>query len=326
MAKNDYFKRTKLKLVGSQDVADELSKGDKYTHAMLKFDGTHAELIIDDEVRFITRDGNDVSHLVPYLVDTINKWEYKLAYYGVYACELVHLDVVRDNPKDSWSASRRVLGGKTFKEEQPEIQCVIYDVHEKLYLESEEDTAYFYRRAQLPIALPKDTVLETYAMECDKLCNFYIPRLYATKHLGSLWSEDITRMKREGFVLCNPYIETPWDKTFTKLKPLMDVDCVVMGYNEGTKGTKNEGKCGSINVGLYKDGVLTPIGKVPHMTDAEREVFTERMLFNVSCECAKTVIQVECAEITSGFKLRFPNFVRERTDKFAEECKWEQII
>ena len=320
MSKNEYFKRTKKKLVGSLAVARELHK--KFTHCMLKLDGTHAELIIDNDVRFITRDGNDVSHLVPYLVSSFANWKHREAYRGVYACELVHIDKTLNDPKDCLSASRRVLGCKEFNQNEPELQCVIYDVHQREYHDVPQ-TDYLARRLLLPTYHCDEGHIVN---KCFDLDNIYTPTILKLDEIDmkQVWQYSIVEKQREGYIVFNADKAVEWDKTFTKVKPLMDVDCIVMDFVEGSVNTKNEGKVGSIRVGLIhpKKG-LTAIGKVPHMKEHERDYWTRIWIEGL---VHNQVIQVECSEITKAFKLRFPNYVTIREDKTPDECEWEQIL
>lgn len=326
MAKNEYFKRTSKK-VGEESIKDLAGHKYKvpYTHFSIKLDGTHAELHIGDEVQFITRDGNNVAHLVPYLVDSIKNLPNWQSYAGVYACELVHLDKVLHDPKDCWSASRRVLGCKHYNEEQPEIQCVIYDVHDKIFNPHVKDFHYFHRRLQLPKPdYLKDNEYARYVVPCLNLPNIYVPVLHDADTSIDMWEEFIVNNKNEGFcyVDLNQDNVYKWEHTFCKAKPCIDIDAVVMGYHEGKAGTKLEGKLGAFEIGLYKDGVLTSIGKCPTMTDKERSKWTDRMQ---SPDDEVYVVQVRAGEVTSKNKLRFPSYVRERTDKMPLECDWEQL-
>ena len=129
MADNTYFKRTSKKATEAdiQNILDDKL----FSHYYHKFDGTHVDLHYykGEPIRFITREGNDVTHLVPYLVEALEQHELMEAYQGVYACELVNLHLVHTNPKDSWSGSRRALGVDTYKgntENFVHCVCMIY--------------------------------------------------------------------------------------------------------------------------------------------------------------------------------------------------------
>lgn len=322
MAENLYFKRTSKKATEA-DISDIIS--DKlYSHFYHKFDGTHVDLHWKkgEPVQMITRDGNDIAHLVPYLTEAIEKAEYMEAYQGVYACELVNLHLVVTNPKDSWSASRRALGVKEYKgNEENYVHCVMYDVYER-DSENVEHLPYLERLYKLMPPVGDQTVYSDFVGSVQNLDGFYIPKPIDIKGLQEAWDYHVLASKREGFVLFNMSGNVKWEHTFTKLKPDLDIDCVVTGYNLGAKGKQHDGKLGAFNIGLYKDGKLVDIGKCPTMTQSERDRWTERML---NKDTVQYVIQVKASEVTTAGKLRFPSYVRERTDKKPEECIYEQL-
>lgn len=323
MAENLYFKRTSKKLKESdiQNILDD-KLFSNYYH---KFDGTHADLhyYVGEPVRFITREGNDVSHLVPYLVEALESNPLMEAYQGVFACELVNLHLVKTNPKDAWSGSRRALGVKEYKGNDIDyVHCVIYDKYES-FKENIEHLPYLERLFK---HIPKGGATTAYAEYADAIIDlkgFYIPRMLDINTLKEDWLNHIVTKKREGFVLFNlANTKCKWEHTFTKLKPDLDIDCVVTGYNLGKAGGQHEGKMGSLKIAVYKEGKLVDIGNCPSMTQSERDRWTERML---NKDKTLYVIQVKASEVTTAGKLRFPSYVRERTDKKAEECLYEQL-
>lgn len=313
---NPYFKKMRLREKAYREDGScrvsEIAKSGKYTHAYLKYDGTHIDLEIKlpDSIRLLTREGNDVAHLVPYIIKDIKENVLpKLQEDIVIACEAVHYNLMSsDNfkPKETWSESRRVLGRKSYDESLMPISLICYDlIEEKAYNQKIykvmgliKDSKFLKR----PFLIPIDSLL-------------------------SLWEAVVEDMGGEGFVLFDIKKN---ESEFTKLKPEnVDIDCVVLGYHEGKKGTRLEGKLGSFEVGLYKeDGKLVSIGKVPTMSDEERAKWTERMKYSWSIDSAYDepyVIQVKASEVLPSGKLRFPSYVRERTDKKPKECLWEQL-
>lgn len=321
---NEYFKRTSKKLdIGYLESLSK-TKGGGFTHYYHKFDGTHADLhwYKGEPIKFITREGNDVSHLVPYLVEALENHKYMEAYEGVYACELVNLDVFMNNPKDTWSATRRALGVKEYKGNlENYVHCIIYDVYDR-DKESVEHLTYLERLFIKMPSVGEPCKYNEYVHSINDLKGFYIPQKLPIHTLPEAWETHIVTAKREGFVVFNINAEVKWEHTFNKLKPGIDVDCVVTGYNLGAKGKQHDGKLGAFDISLYKDGKLVSIGKCPTMTQSERDRWTERMLNN---DKTPYVIQVHASEVTTGFKLRFPSYVRERTDKKPEECLWGQL-
>lgn len=324
MAENLYFKRTSKKLK-EEDISDVL-ENKKFTHYYHKFDGTHVDLhyYVGEPIKMITRDGNDIAHLVPYLVEALESNNLMEAYQGVFACELVNLHLVKTNPKDSWSGSRRALGVKEFKGKDTLdfVHCVIYDKYES-HKENIEHLPYIERLYKhIPKALGTTTYEEFVGSVVD-LTGFYVPKIKQIGNLKEDWEQHILIKKREGFVLFNlDDTKCKWEHTFHKLKPDLDIDCIVTGYNLGTKGGQHEGKVGSLKIALYKDDKLVDVGNCPSMTQSERDRWTERML---SKDTALYVIQVKASEVTTSGKLRFPSYVRERTDKKSKECLYEQL-
>ena len=323
MAENTYFKRTSKK-VSEYDIQTILD--DKlFTHYYHKFDGTHVDLhyYVDEPIKMITREGNDIAHLVPYLVEALENNPLMEAYQGVFACELVNLHLVKTNPKDSWSGSRRALGVKEYKgNEENYVHCVIYDVYES-HRENIEHLPYIER---LYKHIPKangTTVYAEFVSGISDLKGFYVPSMKPIAGIKEDWEVHILNKKREGFVLFNlDNTKCKWEHTFTKLKPDLDIDCIVTGYNLGKVGGQHEGKVGSLKIAVYKDDKLFDVGNCPSMTQSERDRWTERML---NKDKTLYVIQVKASEVTTAGKLRFPSYVRERTDKKPDECLYEQL-
>lgn len=310
--KNEYFKRTTKKLVGTDELLKEIAKGKKYTHYMLKYDGIHAELIIGEtETKFITRSGQDVSHLIPYLVKGIDSLGHREAIRGVYACELVHIAEVKTNPRNSWSKAMQVLGSDNYRPELDRINCVIYDVHEMEYKEI-NPRSYVQRRLTIPMKIPE---------------GFDIAPCLEIDGIADDWQFAIIDNKCEGFVLFNVNAEVDWSKTFTKIKPKIEGDVIVTKINEGTKGTKNEGKCGSLAISVYKQGKFHSLGNASGMTQDERDYWTNELLagYNRISLFNLKIIQVEASELTQDGKLRFANYIRLREDKVYSECNYEQF-
>lgn len=314
---NPYFKKMKLKEKAYRPDGtcrvSEIAKDGKYTHAYLKYDGTHVDLEIKlpDSIRLLTREGNDVAHLVPYLIDDIRDHVVPLLGNDItIACEAVDVHM---NPKKTWSHSRSVLGRKEYDASLGILNLMVYDIYGYI--------GYYYNRRGILDELFDHSIF------CGLPCGYPINALEKT------WNEWVEDKGYEGFVLFDEYME---DYRFTKLKPEnVDIDCVVLAFHEGKKGTRLEGRLGAFEVGLYKpDGSLVSIGKVPTMTDEERTKWDERMNSSLGCcygdgkmlLADKTyVIQVKASEVLPSGKLRFPSYVREREDKAPKECLWEQL-
>jgi DNA ligase-1 len=96
-------------------------------------------------------------------------------------------------------------------------------------------------------------------------------------------------------------------KTWLKVKPALDVDCKVIGMEEGTG--KHEGRMGALIVMPENQCVSTKVGT--GFTDAERQWWHEnlkKMVFN-------TWIEVTYRKVNPSGRLVEPRFVRIRYDK-----------
>lgn len=137
------------------------------------------------------------------------------------------------------------------------------------------------------------------------------------------WNEKFTKSvllqmaldgNHEGWVLK----EGLWSRWY-KLKTQHTVDVVVMNSEPlVSRGEIDENRVGSISVGVYKDGTLTPIGKVgTGFTDDDRIAFKQ---WNTK------VIEVATDGLQAGGRLRWPAFKRTRPDKDPVDCTWESEI
>ena len=117
----------------------------------------------------------------------------------------------------------------------------------------------------------------------------------------------------EGFVLKLGHYSN-----WYRVKPKKTVDCIIMGMSEGTNRLR--GSLGALKVGLLTvTGRLVEVASVGGgYSDEERSEFWNRHPSGEVCE-------VEYDSITSGRRLRFPQFVRLRSDKEFGECLLAQI-
>jgi hypothetical protein len=109
----------------------------------------------------------------------------------------------------------------------------------------------------------------------------------------------------------------PW----VRIKPIYDVDYVVMGFNQ-SEAAKYKGRMiKSIKAGLYIDGKITHVCNVGGMSEKERShmyQFPNAYLGNVITASGKDVFK-------SG-ALRHPNFVGMHPMKKAEECVLDKVL
>lgn len=102
-----------------------------------------------------------------------------------------------------------------------------------------------------------------------------------------------------------------------KYKPRLTQD--VFWEGEFVPGkNKNEGKVGSLTCYQYVDGEKICVGNVSGLTDDDRQHFTE-IQSSVSHN-NPSVFEVKTHEVLVSGKFRYPNFIRERTDKAPSQC------
>lgn len=102
---------------------------------------------------------------------------------------------------------------------------------------------------------------------------------------------------------------------FVRIKPIYDMDYVVMGFNQ-SDAPKYKGKMvKSIIAGLYVDGVLTPVCNVSGLNEEDRTRFYERPNDYIG-----KVITCSGKDVFPSGALRHPNFVRFHAEKRAEDC------
>lgn len=103
-----------------------------------------------------------------------------------------------------------------------------------------------------------------------------------------------------------------------RVKPKKTVDVIVRGKYEGNN--RLVGKLGGFNVGLLDEvGQYHEVARCGGgFSDPEREQFWQENVVGRVCE-------VEYDSLTSGFRLRFPQFIRWRDDKEASACRLQQL-
>lgn len=119
-----------------------------------------------------------------------------------------------------------------------------------------------------------------------------------------------------------PYVAGKGHKHWLKFKVKDDIDVVIMGFTDARygKGGKFFGKIGAVRFGVYKDGVLTEIGRCSGMDDKVRDMFTAG-----KDEYVGKVMMVRHGGFQTK-RVRFPRFRGFRDDKLPEECTWDQVL
>lgn len=106
-----------------------------------------------------------------------------------------------------------------------------------------------------------------------------------------------------------------------KYKVVRELDGVITNWKPGRD--RNEGLVGSLNVSLYTDaGTWIEVASAGGMTMSERCRLT-RMAKDKTL--IGRVVEIRYDRVDAGGRLRFPRFVRLRSDKPKEECRWAQL-
>ena len=102
-----------------------------------------------------------------------------------------------------------------------------------------------------------------------------------------------------------------------KMKLIMDLDLEIIGFNEGTKGTKFEGTLGSLIVGTSDRKIISSCGGLKEKSGIRDEIWNnqDKYLGKIS--------SVKCNGISSnrqgGYGLLYPSYNEVRDDKFEAD-------
>ena len=120
--------------------------------------------------------------------------------------------------------------------------------------------------------------------------------------------------KVEGVVL--KQADSLYGDTWVRIKPIYDVDYVVMGFNHSEAKSFKGKAIKSIQAGLYINGELTKVCSVGGMSLAERTDMYKNPMNYIG-----EVFTASGKDVFKSGALRHPNFVRMHPEKLAEECK-----
>lgn len=274
-----------------------------------KFDGSRfGAVIVDRQVKMISRNGIDRAVNVPYLVEQLLE---TFPDGTVLDGEVIHLD---EPHTIRWELARSVMGTNEFNPSVKPAHYVIYDIQ---CLNGVHMTSMKYSERRLKLKefftnneeYPTTLVNKRLAM----------PRAWKLTKQQELWDYVVVANGGEG-IMIKDLTETNYAKSWTKVKKDFTIDAFVIGIEKG-KG-KYEGQVGSLVLAVYANDAIYEIGKCSGMTDKERQDFTNRAIAGT---LKGMVAEVKANEVTKNLKLRHPQFVRERSDKPASECFLQQL-
>lgn len=132
----------------------------------------------------------------------------------------------------------------------------------------------------------------------------------------------------EGLVLKDPTQKYNAARNWYKLKVDYGVDVVYTGESKIGKGDKVRGMAASLEIGVYRDGVLEPIGWISAIRDGVANLQTpeehRRTWTGVPVEVRHNGLQKDDTA-PLGYTLRHPRFRRLRPDKNASDCTWQAL-
>ena len=277
-----------------------------------KFDGSRFGLELTEEGWCAwSRNGIDRASNIPYIIEQLNALDLPVG--TVLDCEVI---VMHEDRTKRWELSRSVMGTKEFNPEAIRAHLLIFDI-QYLGLDDFKKESYIFRRSVIK-RLFKDhkmTTNDTYM--CTH--NLAYPRAWTMSHLKDLWRIIVDEQNGEGVMLKNDKVSN-YGKDWTKVKKEATADAFILGATPG-KG-KYEGQIGALELAVYNEGVIWPIGKCSGMDDDTRKTMTDLALHGA---LKHLVIEVKFNDVTKNKKLRHPRFIRWREDKAKEACLLEQL-
>ena len=209
-----------------------------------------------------------------------------------------------------------IFGTSFAKESDLEGQFIVFDYE---VLSDHFNGANYQLSNRLAMGLSLTMLLQQMGLtwiemiETDVMCDYTDTEVITDILSGERFG------KVEGVVLkeADSYFGDPW----VRIKPVYDVDYVVMGFNQSEAPKYKGCMIKSIKAGLYVDGELTHVCNVGGMSEKERShmyQFPNAYLGNVITASGKDVFK-------SG-ALRHPNYVGFHPMKKAEECTLDKVL
>lgn len=134
-----------------------------------------------------------------------------------------------------------------------------------------------------------------------------------------------TPIEGEGLILKDPTQKYNAAKNWYKIKRDYPADVVYTGVSkvgEMGKTGKMFGMAASLEIGVYRNGNLVPVGWVSAIRNGEAGLQTPEEHANT---WTGKVIEIRHNGLQEGDTLRHPRFRRERPDKNAKDCTWEAL-
>lgn len=143
----------------------------------------------------------------------------------------------------------------------------------------------------------------------------FLVQQFAVSEAEYLWDEFVIGQKFEGLIFKNS--DRPWHSPMGRMKAETDMDYVCVGFDHSTSNTYAGWGVKSINGGLFVDGELKLVCRVPGLTNELRKEF-----YDHPDKYIGRVFEAQGKKLSKKGALRHPNFIRWRDDKSKEECTW----
>ncbi|MGA2239605.1 MAG: non-homologous end-joining DNA ligase [Candidatus Bathyarchaeia archaeon] len=288
----------------------------------IKWDGIRAISYVNEDLKIISRNGNELKHNFPELQELKD-----VTKNAVLDGEIV---VMKDGKADFQAVMERsrITGYRNigYLSGESPATYVVFDILEKDG-KSLTDTSLIERKRILKDVVKegKHVILSIFEEEAGE-------SYYEAALKGGV--EGIVAKKKDSL-----YEPGTRSRSWLKIKPLTSCDCTIFGYTSGQGNRKNT--FGALILGLY-DGV-TPVfvGKVgTGFSEEALEILmqtfrdlqvNETTLTKVDVSESVTwlepvlVCEIAYQSVTKEDKLRMPRFHRLRSDKTAIECTFDQV-
>jgi bifunctional non-homologous end joining protein LigD len=288
----------------------------------IKWDGIRAISYVNEDLKIISRNGNELKHNFPELQELRN-----LTRNAVLDGEII---VMKDGKADfqtvmerSRIATDRNIG---YLSQESPATYVVFDILEKDG-KSLTDTPLIERKRILKAAMREGehVILSIFEEEAGE--SFYDAAL-------KQGVEGIVAKKKD-----SPYEPGTRSGNWLKIKPLTSCDCAIFGYTSGQGSRKNT--FGALILGLYDGATPVYVGKVgTGFSETALELLTqtfrdlqvsETTLTKVDVSDSVTwlepvlVCEIVYQSVTKENKVRMPRFHHLRSDKTAMECTFDQV-
>lgn len=301
-------------------------KGGKKALSQIKMDGRYCNAIIrDGEVELESRSGEATIVTGAKFLEELTKFDNcvlngELTMDGVPRTEsngiissIIDISSKREERGEVETAKKIQVFEKkhgSFEERLANIRYTVWDtITVDEYFDKESKTPYLTRLANVTKLIGEASSTMVYLIESRSVSTY----AEAMEHFQEVIGTVIDGVPMEGTILKS--LDGEWKDGKPvwqiKMKLEMDVDLIIVGFNYGTKGSKNERVVSSFRC-ESSDGLVKT--RPQGLTEAKMIDVTGRQT-----ELLGTIIQVTCNGLSNNsageYSLMYPRFTLERGDK-----------